>query len=86
MKLTGKLVKNTRIVSHAVVEKDEAGISFRDALEDCLIQVCRKLDIQVPMWFKSNTSEFAALRKTIFTADHFIEKIKFDKFEIEVIE
>ncbi len=86
MKLSGKLIRDGKIISSAMAEKNETGIAFRDALEDCLIQVCRMLDIQVPIWLKDNTREFAALRKTRFTREHFIEDIKFDKFEIQLIE
>ena len=66
MKLSGKLIKDIRIIQDAVVEKNEAGISYREALEECLVTLCRKLDIQVHMWFPDNTREFAALRKTSF--------------------
>ena len=84
MKLIGKLIKGTTIIKEAFVERDDEGKSYRDLLEECLIAVCKELDIGVPMWLKKNTGEFAAYHRTFFNKDQFVEKIKFDRFEIRV--
>jgi hypothetical protein len=84
LKVFGKITKDRVILKETVVEDNDEKRSYRDALEYCLIQVCRELDIQVPMWLKNNTSEFISYRRAIFTQEHFVEKIKFDKFEIKV--
>lgn len=82
MKLHGKLIKGTKIIKEASVENNDKSLSYRDALEECFINLCRELDIQVPLWLKKNTSEFAAYRRTFFSAEQFLEKVKFDRFEI----
>lgn len=84
MKLFGKIIKDTRIIKQAVVEKDDKNTSFRDLLEECLILLCKDMDIQVPLWLKNNTTEFVRFHRTFFTKDHFVENIKFDKFEIRI--
>ena len=85
MILNGKAIRNSKIVNEATVEKSDDGMSYRDLLEDCLISLCKELDISVPMWLKKNTTEFVNFKKTTFTADQFVEKIKFDRLEIRLI-
>lgn len=82
--LIGKLITGTRVTKEAVVENNEEGLSYRDMLEQCFIEVCKQLDIQVPLWLRKNTSEFASYRRTFFTCDQFIDKVNFDRFEIRV--
>lgn len=84
MKLIGKLIEGTTVVSEKVVEKEDMDISFRDLLEANLIALCKEMDISVPLWLKRNTTEFAKFRKTFFTRDQFVESVKFDKFEIKI--
>lgn len=84
MILIGKLVKGTNTIKESTVIRDDDGTSFRDLLEEGLITLCRELDIPVPLWLKKNTSEFARYRKTFFTGDQFVEKVRFDKFEIRL--
>lgn len=84
MTLTGKLyVENKRIKEASVADNDE-GHSFRDKLETCLIDLCAKLEIPVPLWLKKNTRELAIFRKTFFSSEQFIDKVWFDKFEIRL--
>ncbi|MCX8131211.1 MAG: hypothetical protein N3I35_14065 [Clostridia bacterium] len=85
MRLTGRIVKDRITLKEAVVESKDDSLSYRDALEYCLIHLCRELDIQVPMWLRNNTAEFVNYRRAIFTEEHFVEKINFDKFEIKVM-
>jgi len=84
LKLYGRLSKGTKVLKQTHVEKDDSEGTFHDRLEECLIEICRELDISVPMWLKKNTSEFAMYRKTSFEKDQFIESIDFDKFEIRI--
>lgn len=76
--MEGKLVREAETVDN------EAGRSFRDSLESCLIALCGNLEIPAPLWFKKNTREFAIFRRTFFTREQFIEKVWFDKFEIKL--
>jgi len=82
--LYGRLSKGTKTIKQIHVEKDDSKGTFHDRLEESLIEICRELDIPVPMWLKKNTSEFAMYRKTSFEKDQFIESVNFDKFEIRI--
>ena len=84
MKLYGKLVKNTKIIREIFVENNDDSVSFADKLEGCLLGLCKELDISAPLWLKKNTKELGAFRKTSFTQEHFVEKIRFDSFEIRL--
>ncbi|WP_010681297.1 hypothetical protein [Acetivibrio cellulolyticus] len=84
MKIIGKLINGTRIISEKVVDNDSSNVPFRDLLEESLITLCRELDISVPLWLKRNTTEFARYRRTSFTKDQFIDSVKFDRFEIKI--
>lgn len=84
MKLVGKLIKGTNIISEKVVEKEDNNASFRELLEANLIDLCKELDISVPLWLKRNTTEFVRFRKTSFAKDQFVESVNFDRFEIKI--
>ena len=84
MKIIGKLIKGTGVISEKVVDKDDSSVSFRDLLEANLITLCRELDISVPIWLKRNTNEFVRYHRTSFTEDQFIDSVKFDRFEIKI--
>ena len=82
MKLYGFIKKGTKIVKQTLYEVNNREQSFRDALEECFIGLCRELDIPVPIWLKKNTSEFAKFHRTFFPHDQFIEKVDFDRLEV----
>jgi len=84
LKLTGNLIKGTKITKRAFFEGTDNSISYRDMLEECLIGICKELDIPVPIWMKKNTHEFAVFRRTFFTSEQFNEKVNFDRFEIKM--
>lgn len=82
LKLYGRIIKQGKLINEAWVEPQGISSDFRDQLEECLIQVCKQLDVEVPIWLKKNTTEFGLYRKTSFNSDHFGEEIKFDRLEI----
>ena len=84
MKIYGKIIIGTRILKELAYENKVSEVSFNDKLEDCLINICKRLEIPVPLWINKNTKEFVRFRKTNFEADQFIETVKFDRFEIRV--
>lgn len=82
--LNGKLLVKGRIVREGTSGDDDKEHSFRDKLENCLVELCLYLEIPVPLWLKKNTRELAIFRKTFFTAEQFIDRVWFDKFEIQL--
>ena len=47
--------------------------------------LCNHFDISNPIWMNKNTADIDKINKTRFNAQHFVEEIDFDCFEIEVI-
>ena len=87
MKLEGRLFvgnRMTEIKEVSLVSDPEA--PFSKNLEDALILLCHEMDIPVPAWMKKNTKEFAAFYQTIFFAEQYQEKVRFDRFQIKMIE
>lgn len=83
MILNGKLFLEGKLIKEMSSITAEEGLSFRDKLEKCLLDLCSGLDIPVPLWLKKNTRELAIFRRTFFTSEQFVEKVWFDKFEIK---
>jgi hypothetical protein len=80
--LRGKLIIEGRTAREDTAQDNDSEHSFRDKLENCLVELCAALEIPVPLWLKKNTKELAVFRKTFFTSEQFMEKVWFDKFEI----
>jgi hypothetical protein len=85
MRLVGKLYKGTTILKEELVEVGDDAGTYQDRLEQCIIEVCRRLSIDVPLWLGKNTREYAAYRRTSFNADQFFNPVCFDRFEIRTI-
>ena len=84
MKLEGRLFKANRMTEIKEVETtDNEGDPYSVRLERALVELCRLMDIPVPMWMKKNTREFAAFRQTIFFKEQYTEKVRFDRFQIK---
>ena len=84
MKLEGRLFVANRMTEIKEVETaDLEGEAFSQSLGRALVELCRQMDIPVPMWMKKNTHEFAAFRQTIFFKEQYTEKVRFDRFQIK---
>ena len=84
MKLEGRLFIANRMSEIKEVETpDNESEAYSVRLERALVELCRQMDIPVPMWMKKNTREFAAFRQTIFFKEQYTEKVRFDRFQIK---
>mgnify|MGYP001154608194 CR=1 FL=1 len=84
MLIVGKLIKGTTLLKEDTYAIEDLEGSYQDRLEKCLVEVCRQLKIEVPLWFSKNTREFVRFRKTSFNADQFFNPVFFDRFEIKI--
>lgn len=87
IKVEGRIYRGNRlkelVVSEASAPEDTR---FSALLERCLIDICRQMDIALPLWMDRNTHEFARYRQTVFTAEQFMDEIRFDRFQIRLLE
>ena len=84
MKLWGKIIKQGKTIKESKTEINGKDKTLTVLLEECLIDVCKQLDISVPLWLSKNTGEFIKFKKTYFLKEQFIEDFKYDRFEIKV--
>ena len=84
MRLEGKIFKANLMIQDVVIEYKNDALPFVKELETALVQTCRSLEIPIPLWLSKNTHEFAAFRQTVFFADQFTEKVRFDRFQIKM--
>ena len=85
MTLEGRLFVANRMTEIKEVTTEDTDTSYSKCLEKALIELCKQMDIPVPMWMKKNTHEFAAFHQTIFFDEQYPEKVKFDSFQIKMI-
>jgi len=57
-----------------------------DALLDCLQQICRAFDIEMPLWHTKHTKQLTSFRKATFKKDDFIDKFAYDRLTIEILD
>lgn len=83
MKLEGRLFVANRMTEIKEIETEDTNEPFSTRLGRALVELCRQMDIPVPMWMKKNTHEFAAFRQTIFFKEQYTENVRFDRFQIK---
>lgn len=83
MKLEGRLFVANRMTEIKEIETEDTNEPFSTQLGRALVELCRQMDIPVPMWMKKNTHEFAAFRQTIFFKEQYTENVRFDRFQIK---
>ena len=86
LKLEGRLFVANRMTEIREVTTEDTDSSYSKRLEKALIELCRQMDIPVPMWMKKNTKGFAAFGQTIFFREQYTENVRFDRFQIRVRE
>lgn len=79
-----KIIKNQIIDSITVKNKED--ISFSEKRDKCLQEICRKLDLSVPVWLKKHDFEFSQFKYVTFYPHDFIDEVDFDKLEVELID
>lgn len=56
-----------------------------DLISDILVYLCNEMDLSRPVILKKHIKQLNEFSKTEFSKNDFIEKIKFDCLEIELI-
>lgn len=85
MKLWGKIINKNNIIKNHIIELNIDKLTDIKLLSEGIEALCNHFDISNPIWMSKNTADIDLISKTRFNAQHFIEEIDFDCFEIEVI-
>ncbi len=86
MKVEGKTFRGTYIHQIVVADRQEEHLRFSKQLENCLLEICKAIDVSPPLWMEKNTNEFARYHHTVFHAEQFMEDVSFSRMEIKWLE
>lgn len=75
-----------RIIRKQRIDRQYIGPYAPGEERDSLIALCREGDLPVPMWLEKHEREFERFRRTAFLPDHFVEEVRFERMEIEILE
>ena len=81
MRVWANVYKKHKIIASANASSDVYDVS--QALNECLENIYRELDLSEPVWVSKHAKELSRFSRTKFTAADFIEPIHFDYLEIE---
>lgn len=84
LKVWGTLVTDQKVIKSDTFTSDKPDL--QDALLECIEYFARAFDIEAPMWQSAHTKQLGLFRKATFKSDDFIDKIGFDKFELQILE
>lgn len=54
MYITGKLLKNNRIISIDQAKNEDENLNMTRQLEACLVDLCKSFNIPIPIWMKKH--------------------------------
>lgn len=80
----GKLIKGNKIIASDTYTSSAGDMS--GAILECIEHFGRKFDMEAPMWHSLHTKQLGNFQKAVFTKDDFIDRISFDRFEMQVLE
>jgi len=78
-RLWGRIIKNHRIERSETVDIEDGNI------EEALLEICRRFDVQRPIQLPKHNREFEKFGRTFYAKEHFTEAIPFQKLEIELL-
>lgn len=85
MKVEAKLFWGNKPGPCMDVADEDASRPFHKQMERCLLELCKGLNIPIPVWMPQNTRELGRFRRTTFTAEQFLEPVSFDRLVLSLL-
>ncbi len=82
--LWGKLIKNGKTLRSDTCSSAKDDLS--SAILECLEYFAKAFDIEAPMWHSAHTKQLGLFHKATFKPDDFIDRVDFDRFEIQILD
>ncbi len=86
MQLWGKIVQGHRTVRQHTLTLEDSDRPLTKRVQSAMDEMVMELDLPRPIWFKRNEEDIEVFGRTEFHQDHFIEPVRFTRFEIELID
>ncbi|MDL2237495.1 hypothetical protein LJC56_06665 [Christensenellaceae bacterium OttesenSCG-928-K19] len=80
----GKLWKNGKTIKSDTTTSNKVDMSA--AILECIEYFAQKFDIEAPMWHSQHTKQLGLFRKATFRPDDFIDRVDFDRFELQLLD
>lgn len=80
MQIEVQLFSGNQLIATQLCTCAEEQLPFHKKMEACLLDACRVLGAPIPIWMDKNTQELGAFHQTTFTAEQFLEPVRFDRF------
>ena len=84
MRIWAKVLKRHKIQQEAVQEFASARPSHTDGWGRIITELCKPLDVAVPVILPKHVNELLQFSRTVFKPGDFMESVSFDSFEIEI--
>lgn len=85
--LEGNLfIGSKRLGSYTIEVSEDGRLPLSKRLDTALLELCKGLNVPLPVWLKKNSREFARFHQTIFFPDQFTGAVPFDQFQIRLFE
>lgn len=84
VKLWAKTIQRHKIQQEAVREFSSARPSDAAGWLPLITELCKPLDVAVPVILPKHVHELARFSRTVFKPHDFMESVAFDSFEIEI--
>ena len=84
MKLWAKVLQHHKIVKDTVQEFASARPSSVPEWHAVLTELCRPLDLSVPVILMKHVQEWDQFQRAVFRKGDFMEPVPFDAFEVEI--
>jgi len=75
--------KDNKIILDALFEDENIDT---EAIYELISVACNEFDIGKPLYLSKNEHEIEDFRRTVFYAADFMEEIRFDSLEVEIID
>ena len=74
-----------RLIRHHRIARQETIAIENDDIEEAILEICRRFDVQRPLQLPKHNREFEKFGRTSYTKEHFTESVDFERLEIELI-
>ena len=82
VKIWGNIIRRNKIAASAFLSFDEE--PNLDMYMDAIQEICSELDLEMPMILSKHKNDMEVFNLAKFTPADFIEKVNFQRLEIEI--